>query len=278
MLSYRHAFHAGNHADVLKHLVLVHLMDYLNQKDKPFWVIDTHAGAGGYRLDEGYATKLNEFVEGVTRLWGRNDLPSGVAAYLEQVRRFNPTPALRFYPGSPSLVRQLLRPQDKHHLFELHPTDFQLLQQNFAEADRRFKIQQVNGFNGLKALLPPAPRRALVLIDPSYETRDDYLNVVSALQDSVKRFATGCYAVWYPRLSKPDSRQLPDKLKKVATSWLHVALDVTAPAALGMFGSGMFVINPPWTLKAALAEAMPYLREVLAQDQHASFILEAEEK
>jgi len=279
MLSYRHAFHAGNHADVLKHLVLIQLTRYLGQKDKPFWVIDTHAGAGLYALDTGYATQLKEFESGIGKLWARKDLPAPVAEYVELVRAINPDGKLRFYPGSPWLAFKTMRPQDSLRLFELHSSDSRILQDNFSDHARRVSITTANGFDALKALLPPPPRRALVLIDPSYEMRDDYQHVLAALKDGLTRFATGTYAVWYPQLAKTETRQLPEKLKRLPVkSWLNVSLTVHAPTSdgFGMHGSGMFIINPPWTLHKTLAEIMPWLVQVLGQDAGASFVLEQE--
>ncbi len=279
MLSYRHAFHAGNHADVLKHFLLIQLSRYLGQKDKPFWIIDTHAGAGLYELDTGYATKLKEYENGIGKLWARQDLPATLADYVDRVRACNPDGNLRFYPGSPWLAQQTLRPQDRLRLFELHSSDSKILQENFGTLGRQVSIATANGFDALKTLLPPPPRRALVLIDPPYETRDDYPNVIAALQDGLARFATGTYAVWYPQLARLDAQQLPDKLKCLPLkNWLHVALTVRTPSAdgFGMHGSGMFVINPPWTLHQTLADIMPYLVQVLGQDAGAGFTLEQE--
>jgi 23S rRNA (adenine2030-N6)-methyltransferase len=279
MLSYRHAFHAGNHADVLKHFLLVQLSRYLGQKDKPFWIVDTHAGAGLYELDTGYATKLKEYESGIGKLWARHDLPAELADYVDLVRACNPDGSLRFYPGSPWLVQQTLRPQDRLRLYELHSSDSTILQENFSRHGRQVSIATANGFDALKALLPPPPRRALVLIDPPYETRDDYPNVIAALNEGLARFATGTYAVWYPQLARPEAQQLPDKLKRLPIkNWLHVALTVHTPSpdGFGMHGSGMFVINPPWTLHKTLAEIMPYLVRVLGQDAGASFTLEQE--
>jgi 23S rRNA (adenine2030-N6)-methyltransferase len=279
MLSYRHAFHAGNHADVLKHFVLVQLCRHLGQKDKPFWVIDTHAGAGLYELDTGYATQLKEYADGIGRLWTRQDLPAELADYVDQVRACNPDDSLRFYPGSPWLALQTLRPQDRLRLFELHSSDSKILQDNFQDQGRQVSVTTGNGYNALKALLPPPPRRALVLIDPPYETRDDYSNVISALREGLTRFATGTYAVWYPQLARQEARQLPDKLKHLPIrNWLHVTLTVHTPSAdgFGMHGSGMFIINPPWTLHQTLEGIMPYLVRVLGQDAGAGFTLSRE--
>jgi len=281
MLSYRHAFHAGNHADVLKHFVLIQLSRYLGNKDKPFWIIDTHAGAGLYELDTGYATKLKEYESGIGRLWTRQDLPAALADYVDLVRACNPdarhsSGPLRFYPGSPWLALQTLRPQDRLRLFELHSSDSKILQANFEDQGRRVSITTGNGFDALKALLPPPPRRALVLIDPPYETRDDYTHVISALKEGLARFATGTYAVWYPQLARQEAQQLPDMFKRLPIrNWLHVTLTVHSPSAdgFGMHGSGMFIINPPWTLHQTLETIMPYLVEVLGQDAGAGFTL-----
>ena len=280
MLSYRHAFHAGNHADVLKHFVELHLLQYLNQKDKPYWMIDTHAGAGLYALDQGYAVKNAEYMSGIARLMQRDDLPAALAEYVALVRGLNPDGELKIYPGSPWVAMQVLRQQDQLRLFELHPTDSKVLHENFASAGRRVRIEATDGFAGLKALLPPAPRRALVLIDPPYEEKQDYQRVPAALKDALKRFETGTYAVWYPLLQRHESQHFAESLKRLpAKSWLNVSLTVNTPSAdgFGMHGSGMFVLNPPWTLMTTLKTVMPYLTRVLGQDTGASYILEAHE-
>jgi len=280
MLSYRHAFHAGSHADVLKHFILVQLLQYLNQKDKPYWVIDTHAGAGLYALDQGYAAQNAEYKGGIARLWARNDLPPALAEYVALVRSVNADNGLKTYPGSPLLAQSLIRRDDRLRLYELHPTDSQHLQDNFADAGRQVKIEKADGFAGLKALLPPPPRRGLILIDPPYEEKQDYQRVVKALEEALKRFATGTFAVWYPMLQRQESIQFVDHLKQLPMqNWLHVGLTVHTPAldGFGMHGSGMFIINPPWTLKQTLQSVMPFLTEQLAADDGAGFLLEASE-
>jgi 23S rRNA (adenine2030-N6)-methyltransferase len=279
MLSYRHSYHAGNHADVLKHLVLVQLLRYMTQKDKAFTIVDTHAGAGAYALDSEHATKLGEFRGGIGRLWERQDLPPAVAAYVAEVRALNGPGALLRYPGSPWLAQHGLREQDRLRLFELHSSDQRILASLFEDDAKRAIIYADDGFASLKALLPPPSRRGLVLIDPSYELREDYGRVVQAVRESLERFATGCYAVWYPQLLKPEARQLPERLQRLgAKNWLHVTLSVRKAASdgFGMHGSGMFIINPPWTLAATLAAEMPWLRDALAEDAGASFTLEHE--
>jgi 23S rRNA (adenine2030-N6)-methyltransferase len=285
MLSYRHAFHAGSHADVLKHFIEVQLLRYLAQKDKPFWYIDTHAGAGCYSLDSGYAAQNTEYETGVARLWGRDDLPAPLADYVALVKQFNPDGQLKLYPGSPLFALELLRKQDKMRLFELHPTDSEILQQNFSGHGSQVMIQIADGLGGLKALLPPPPRRALVLIDPSYEVKQDYQGVVEALRDGLKRFATGIYAVWYPLLQRAEALHLPGQFKRLPVkSWLNVSLSVQSPSeeGFGMHGSGMFIVNPPWLLHGVLQEVMPYLVEVLGakapgKNGEGGFVLEFEE-
>ena len=276
MLSYRHAFHAGNHADVLKHFIEVQLLRYLDKKDKPYWVIDTHAGAGCYSLDTGYATQNAEYDSGIARLWQRDDLPAPLQEYVGLVKRFNPDGRLSLYPGSPLIALEMIRSQDRLRLFELHPSDYEILQENFASHGNRVLILKADGFSALKALLPPPPRRALILIDPPYEDKQDYQRVVTALGEGLKRFSNGIYAVWYPQLQSSYARELPQQLKQLPVkSWLHVALSIQAPSAegFGMHGSGMFILNPPWTLHDELKIVMPYLVKVLGQDSGAGFEL-----
>lgn len=287
MFSYRHAFHAGNHADVLKHLVLLECLKYLQQKEVGLTLIDTHAGAGLYELQSGYATISAEAKHGIFKLnQYAVDHPihnESIKNYLETIRRFNVNKHdLKVYPGSPALMAKALRPQDKLRLFELHPSDFPLLENNIHQlhVQRQTQVTLKDGFDGLKSLLPPQSRRGLVLIDPSYEDKTDYWKVVDSISDSLKRFATGTYAIWYPYLSRIDSQELPERLKELGEeskdySWLHVRLDIKPLSeGEGLCSSGMFVINPPWTLKKTLEECLTELCEALSEDYPASFILE----
>lgn len=294
MLSYRHAFHAGNHADVLKHVVTLQLLAYLGQKETPFMYIDTHAGAGLYTLDGAYASKNAEFETGIARLWDRKDLPGPLAEYVSLIKALNPSGKMRYYPGSPYLADKTMREEDRLRLFELHPSDGKILQDNFRKVEAhaaaqgqktssrgtRVMIQKGDGFLGLKALLPPPSRRALVLIDPPYEDKADYRRVKDTLADALTRFPTGTYAVWYPVLHRMESRQFPDKLKQLPSQgWLNVTLTISTPApdGFGLHSSGMFVLNPPWTLQSMLEKLMPYLVANLGADAGAGFTLESGE-
>lgn len=265
---------------MLKHVVLVQILAYLAGKPKQLWFVDTHAGAGRYSLSSAFALKKGEFKDGVGRLWGRSDLPPALADYLAQVRALNRLGTLDAYPGSPQIALQMLREQDRLQLFELHSTESHVLQQQFAKAKRRVSVQPTDGFAGLKSVLPPASRRGLVLIDPSYEDKEDYRKVVSTTRDALQRFATGVYAIWYPQVQRQESQDLPGQLKRLAQGdWLHASLTVKAPASdgLGLHGSGMFVFNPPWKLEAVLRPALPLLVKLLGQDRKASFKLQCEQ-
>ena len=276
LFSYRHGFHAGHHADVLKHVVLVQMLAYLTAKETPLWVVDTHAGAGAYSLESKFARKLGEFKDGIGRLWGQSALPPALAEYVHQVKKINPDGALRSYPGSPQIALQMMRSGDRLRLFELHTTECQLLQIHFRGAGRRVAVQAADGFAGLKTLLPPPSRRGLVLIDPSYEDKADYRKVVETMSDALRRFATGTYAVWYPQVQRQEAQDLPGQLKKLAAGdWLQVSLTVKAAAedGLGLNGSGLFIFNPPWNLAATLQAVMPALVKLLSQDRKATFKL-----
>lgn len=307
MFSYRHAFHAGNHADVLKHTVLIATLKYLVQKDSPITVFDTHAGAGLYRLDGDYAQTSGEASNGFLRLTQKPPAPVNTKAtaakpvhfalapalqdYLDMVVSFNAKDSFKVYPGSPFIIQRLLRDRDKLKLFELHPTDSKTLSANIAQLDagRQVAVLREDGFEGLKKFLPPPQRRALVLSDPSYEVKTDYARVVATISDALVRFATGTYAVWYPIIPRPEAHDVPRKLKTLAIksgkSWLNASLTVKSSKILvdtagekhrpGLPASGIFLINPPHTLKAALQAALPQMVQFLAQDQNEQYSLEA---
>ncbi|MDO4769301.1 MAG: 23S rRNA (adenine(2030)-N(6))-methyltransferase RlmJ [Brachymonas sp.] len=289
MFSYRHSFHAGNHADVLKHMSVVAILRYLlTAKETPVLLVDTHAGAGLYRLDGAEAQTSQEAAAAILPLWqqygpGAPDAaqaPEALAAYLQLLARFNGLGALRKYPGSPLIAAALMREQDQLRVFELHPTDSRLLHKQVTEWQSaqsgpaaRVQVVRNNGFTGLKALLPPPSRRALVLMDPSYELKSDYGQVISCMQDALQRFATGCYLVWYPIIARPEAHDLPRRLKtlaqKAGRGWLHATLSVGRSSTgdgRGLRASGIFVINPPFVLQAQLQEALPVVCQALQQE------------
>ena len=288
MFSYRHAFHAGSHADILKHLTLVHLVEYLQEKPVALTMVDTHAGAGIYSLQDGFAAVSKEAEGGIFRLLkfkeAGNPIPESVQKYLDCIAAENITEELNTYPGSPFILARLLRPQDRLKLFELHPKEIDILRHNISELEcaKQIDVYAADSFSRLRGLLPPPSRRGLVLIDPSYEDKQDYRYLEVAIEEAMQRFATGCYAIWYPILSRRESAALPDRMKKICAahkrSWLHTELRVeNAPGERRLQASGMFIINPPWTLEKHLAEALPTLTKALGIDSGAQFLLKSVE-
>jgi 23S rRNA (adenine2030-N6)-methyltransferase len=293
MFSYRHAFHAGNHADVLKHAVLLAVLRHMAQKETAITAIDTHAGAGLYRLDGDYANASAEAADGFARLAAPNAEPLCplLQDYVEMVAGFNTTADLRIYPGSPFIIQRQLRGRDKLKLYELHPTDAKTLTANIAQLDagRQVSILREDGFEGLKKFLPPPSRRALVLCDPSFEIKSDYARTADMVADALTRFPTGSYLIWYPVIPRAQAHDLPKKLltlaRRARRPWLDARLTVKSSKLLqgadgevvrpGLPASGMFIVNPPHTLKAALALALPQLVQRLRQDQNAHFSLES---
>ena len=267
MLSYRHSFHAGNFADVLKHLILIKILEYLGKKDKPFCCIDTHAGPGIYALNEDYALKNKEFENGIAKLWLRNDLPESLAADVDLIKSFNGKDHLSRYPGSPLIIKQFLRNQDRLFLYELHSTEIQLLSDTVGK-DRRIKIFHEDGLKNAVGLLPPIEHRGLVLIDPSYEIKSDYPLVIETLIQLHKRFATGTYALWYPVVERSRNKHLEKALKTSGLKNVQLfELGIkTDTHELGMTASGMIVVNPPWTLAAEMRLALPWLANALGID------------
>lgn len=272
MLSYRHGFHAGNAADVLKHSVLALVVSALKLKDKPFVYIDTHAGAGTYNLQSTYAEKTGEYRDGIGRLWDvkQKDAPPEIVPYLAQVHHLNPSGRLQNYPGSPQLVKQLLRPQDRMQLSELHSSDFILLRK-FFEGEHKVQVFEEDGLDRLKAKLPPPERRGLVLIDPSYEVKSDYYSVVETLADANRRFATGVYCLWYPVIDRRATEKL---LSRIAATGIRRQLRIEFcweedSPGLGMTGSGLLIINPPYKLDEQAKALLPWLKHELNAERGA---------
>jgi 23S rRNA (adenine2030-N6)-methyltransferase len=305
MLSYQHGYHAGNHADVLKHVILLAIIRYMQEKDAPITYIDTHAGAGAYALHQAQAQKTEEAATGIQKLYelqatGKSFEPL-IADYLAQIASFNPSGQLNQYPGSPLLMLANLRTADfiadTLRVFERHPTERQLLEAHLmrntppaptpVQGQRVSRVRPVliqgdEGFAGLPTLLPPANRRALVLIDPSYEIKTDYRSVLETLRAAMVKFPTGTYAVWYPMLKRIEAQQLIPRLKTLCSqhkgcAFLNATLAVNAPQPDGfggLWGSGMFIINPPWTLAAQLKTTLPALKAALGQSKEARWTID----
>ncbi|MBN6709957.1 23S rRNA (adenine(2030)-N(6))-methyltransferase RlmJ [Haemophilus haemoglobinophilus] len=268
MLSYRHSFHAGNHADVLKHIVQMLIIENLQLKEKGFYYLDTHSGVGRYRLFSEEAEKTAEYQEGIARLWDKEDLPEEVQRYVSLVKKLNyGGKELRYYAGSPFIAAQLLRPQDRALLTELHPADYPLLRNTFKEF-ANISTKRDNGFQQLKATLPPKERRGLVLIDPPYELKEDYDLVVKAIEEGYKRFATGIYAIWYPVVLRQQTKRIIKGLENTGIrKILQIELAVRPDSEQrGMTASGMIVINPPWTLEDQMKKILPYLTRTLVPE------------
>ena len=310
MFSYRHAFHAGNHADVLKHTTLIAVLRHLIQKDTSLAVFDTHAGAGLYRLDGDYAQTSGEAADGFLRMATTKSKPHdagdkpasddaaqpgtvalAIQDYLELVASFNTKGSAKVYPGSPFIIQRFLRARDRLKLFELHPTDSKTLSANIAqlEASRQVAVLREDGFEGLKKFLPPPQKRALVLCDPSYELKTDYQRVTAMIGDAMTRFLTGTYMVWYPIIPRPEAHDLPRKLKTMAAkssrNWLHATLTLKSSKVVtdasgqvqrpGLPASGVFLINPPHVLRHSLELALPEMARKMAEHGAGRFTLES---
>lgn len=274
MYAYRHAFHAGNHADVMKHMMLVAAIDLLQQKDAPLLIVDTHAGAGLYTLNSPLVRDKAEWSSGIGKLWGKDKLPDALARYMALVKTVNKSGRLSHYPGSALMIQQMLRADDRLRAFEMHPSDIGPLQLSLKGAPRQVKAERKDGFAQLRALLPPPSRRGLVLIDPPYEIKDDYKKVILALREGLSRFSGGVYMLWYPKISRYQVDTLLRQISGLPISAvLHATLTVRSPLkdGLGLQGSGMVVINPPYGLKERIAPALDYLATALAQDARAGF-------
>jgi 23S rRNA (adenine2030-N6)-methyltransferase len=267
MLSYRHGFHAGNFADVLKHSLITLAINALKQKDKPFVYIDTHAGAGKYSFKSEFALKTNEYQQGIAKLWDETEILPEMKDYLAAVRAENTGRQLVRYPGSPQLVRRLIRSQDRLVLSELHTTDYEVLHQLFAQ-DHQVSAVKEDGLQTLEKKLPPIQKRGLILIDPSYEIKSEFSKVANTLEVAHRHFATGIYALWYPIIERGVTEKMLHKLKETQIpKQLRIEHCITADGAVrGMTGSGMLFINPPWQLARQAEALLPWLNRVLSDD------------
>ncbi len=284
-MNYRHIYHAGNFADVLKHAVLARLIVYLQQKDKAFRLLDTHAGIGLYDLSSEEAQKTGEWQDGIGRLI-EAELPEAVATflapYLDAVRTLNPAGPIRLYPGSPKLARVLFRPQDRLSAMELHPDDCRALSRLF-EGDYQVRVTELDGWLALGAHLPPKEKRGIVLVDPPFEIEGEYERLVDGLSRAWRRFSTGVYCLWYPIKKGAPIATFHQALKELEIpKMLCAELSVRSDReTTGLSGSGLIIVNPPYTLKDELHAALPELKRLLAQDRFASqrcFWLRGEEQ
>ncbi len=268
MLSYRHSFHAGNFADILKHIVLVEALEYLTKKNKPFDYIDSHAGAGLFNLESAHSNKLAEHISGISKLKSK-EWPE-LSQYLDIVNNLNHSSVLRAYPGSPLIAMHFIRPKDNAWLYELHPVDFDLLRKN-TRSHKRVKVMCQDGLKGALSHLPPLSRRALVLIDPSYEIKTDYRTVFDTIQTAYKKFSTGIYLLWYPvvdrrKVIELERRFISSGIRDIQRYELGLSPDRSGH---GMNSSGMIVINPPWGLFEKMSQLLPKLVATLGLEEGA---------
>ncbi len=275
MLSYRHSFHAGNFADVLKHIVQTLSIQALKQKPKPFVYFDTHAGAGRYNLKTEMGQKVAEYKQGIEKIWQQNDIPELLNPYIDIIKNLNPDNQLKHYPGSPLIADSLMHRNNRLELSELHPTDFMWLKQEFKDS-KNINIKQSDGYKYLKSKLPPIQRRGLILIDPSYELKTEYDDVIKNIKQAHTKFATGIYAIWYPVVSRQQVEEFCQQFKRSGIkNILRIELCIKPDSdEYGMTGTGMIIINPPWKLAQQMQSILPWLFEQLKQDSNCGFTVE----
>ncbi|KGJ86693.1 23S rRNA (adenine(2030)-N(6))-methyltransferase RlmJ [Colwellia psychrerythraea] len=267
MLSYRHAFHAGNFADVLKHSVLSLVLDYMTRKEKGFCYIDSHSGAGMYQLADEYAQKTGEYKNGIAKIINDVNAPQALEPYLSLINSLNLNSELDIYPGSPGVAKAFVRRQDSSHLFELHPSDIHHLE-DFCQRWRKVFVKQSDGYKGVLGLIPPPSRRGVVLIDPPYELKEDYQKAVSTIVKAYNKFSTGTYIVWYPVVKRHFIEQMEkDFTNSDVKNLLQVEFCLNRDTEeYGMTGTGLFIVNPPWQLASQLEEVLPYLKDKLGNN------------
>jgi len=272
MLSYRHGYHAGNSADVLKHFILLYVLDYIKKKDKNFIFIDSHAGGGKYSISDPYMQKNKEYLQGIEKIFKINNDDIFLKSYLDLIKSINSNSDLKIYPGSCYLASKSLRKDDKLHFLELHPTEFLNLKKNF-ENDSRIIIENEDSYKRLNKLLPPKEKRAVILIDPSYELKDEYEKVSKMLSDCYKKFPLGLYIVWYPVLSNKKSESFVlNILKENYKNLSHIEM-ITDNSNDGMHGSGLFVINSPWSIEKDIKKSLETIFDYLKKSNELSKLL-----
>jgi 23S rRNA (adenine2030-N6)-methyltransferase len=267
-MNYRHIYHAGCFADVVKHIVLIMLLEKLREKDKPFRVIDTHGGLGIYDLQQTEAQKTKEYEEGVQQLWNQNISDAAVKPYIDLIKKLNPDNQLNFYPGSPWITKQYLRDKDILQTCELHPQDYQVLAKLFKH-DEQVQVFHRDGYNSLKAFLPPVERRGLVFIDPPFEDKNEFSFIVKGIKEAYRRFATGIYCIWFPIKEFHAIRQFYQDLQSLEIPKIlaiEYIVDTQFPAD-SLNGCGLVLINPPWQIEDNLSQLLPLLLKSLGHEK-----------
>lgn len=270
-MNYQHSYHAGSFTEVFKHIILVGLIKALLRKDNPFCVIDTHAGRGFYDLTSDAAKKTKEYESGIMKVMQHTNPPGLIKEYLADVKLFNNRlsqstfSSFRYFVGSPKLMRHYLRLQDRMILSELHPVEQRILKDNFAE-DRHVSTHLLDGYQALKAFLPPKERRGLILIDPPFERPNEFAQILTTLPMALKRFSTGIYAIWYPIKDRPPIDHFHRALKEVISQpMLAIEMSIYPEnSAQHLNGSGMIIINPPWQFDKQVSDWLPWLWKVLS--------------
>lgn len=261
MLSYQHGYHAGNFADVIKHIALTRLISYLTLKEKPLFYLETHAGKGLYDFKEKQAEKTKEYKQGVQLIWpDRKSLPPVFQEYLVALNQLNPSDALRYYPGSPFLALNMLRAQDRMYFCELHPREFDTLNQ-LPRFHKKVHCSNTDGVLAMKALLPPPEKRGLVFIDPSFELKEEYKEIPGALKHAYAHFTSGVFCLWYPLVNKRLTDKLNRNMKEInAKNALRIEFSLAAAPMMGMSGCGLWVINPPFTFAQEMKTVLNTLK------------------
>jgi 23S rRNA (adenine2030-N6)-methyltransferase len=276
MLSYQHGYHAGNFADVIKHLTLTRLLNYLILKDKPLFYLETHSGKGIYDLRDRQAEKTGEYKQGIKLIWPeRKQFPSEFKEYFKTIKFLNQDEGLRYYPGSPFFAINTLRMQDRLYLCELHPAEFDALNE-MSHYNKKVHLSNSDGIHSMKSLVPPPEKRGLIFIDPSFERKDEYKEIPAAIKQAFAKFSTGVYCLWYPVVNRKLTEQLIRGMKSIPSkNALRVEFNLTLAPKDGMTGCGLWIINPPYTLEAEMKAVMTALRSHFNPGV-SSFIIESE--
>ena len=275
-MNYRHSYHAGNFADLFKHLILTLLIGHFNRKDSGWSYLDTHAGRGLYELDCSEKSKSSEAAEGIKKIWpDLSTIPEASVSYCQVLQQYNPDGILRIYPGSLAIVKALARPQDRLIGIELHPEEQRILKVLFRH-DAQVSVHLRDGYESLKAFLPPKPARGLVLIDPPFEMADEFSKIFAAVKMALLRWPTGCYVIWYPIKNYSKVEHWITKMKELANNLLRVELSLVdrleedAPLA----ATGILIFNPPWQIEGQINDGIAWLWSCLSPLKHGGFIIE----